>query len=75
MGQAFRERLAESSRGRASRSRRRGEVATVPSIAQQTSDPKMRGNIQIPSVNKTNDHAQTIHVKILPRMKSTAAAR
>ena len=33
MGQAFRERLAESTRGRASRSRRKSDVATIKEIA------------------------------------------
>ncbi len=58
LGQAFRERLAESTRGRASRSRCKSDATTIKAIADYLPTIK-RGQSQILSVSKTITYAQT----------------
>ncbi|EXM40925.1 hypothetical protein RASY3_01050 [Ruminococcus albus SY3] len=74
MGQAFRERLEGSTRGRASRSRRKNNVATIPKIADYLHTKKCAGIPNHTSVYQTIPPAQTKSVNYARARNRTATA-
>ena len=69
-GQAFREKLAESSRGRASRSRSKSDVATVKEIADYLPTKKLRGYTKLYEREPKYTTVSFGMRELYPRMKS-----